>query len=74
MVVTRTVLWLHLFPTSELLKVSTVTLACVLSEHCTDEAGRTADLSDETSKRLIHVSLPLSEFNPLKRPRNVVII
>ena len=74
MVVTRIVLRLHLFPTSVFLIVSTVTVAWMLSEHCTDDAGTTADLSDEPSKRWIHVFLPLSEFNPIKRPRNVVII
>ena len=73
-VVTRTVLWLHLFPTSKLLIVSTVTLAWMLSEHCTDEAGRTADWSSELAKRSIHVFLLLSELNPLNRPRKVVVI
>ena len=74
MVVTRIVLRLHLFPTSVFLIVSTVTVAWMLSEHCTDEAGRTVDLSDEPSKRRIHVSLLLSELDPGNRPRKVVVI
>ena len=50
---------LQLFPISVFVRVSTVTSVCMLSEHCTEDAGRRNDCEDETSKRLMHVSMDL---------------